>query len=327
MVVRCYACDKRFKRELQFCPTCGFVNLKVQDWLPEELKQKHAENYKSKSTEPTKSEIELYLNQAAKDCKFKIGNLKIEDNFNEGVLKVLQPEDNYRNFTLSFNPRNMSIFSKDEIISLLRHEIMHPITMKEASKVLVRSHNPEIQEFQAEVQFAYDEMINYKGYVKLFPKDQNMHSAKNGMFTNFSIIFLTAKHLLEKGLFVNSPHPITQSLIVYEDAVYNFFEEKTQLANWVKEVNAQAMFKFWEWIHEDFNLIHENTSTRDEMREIIFLTTNMILSIDMKEVYLSNTLNFNDGYSHVLDQCKNDFTSNLATRLIPLWENRFQTAT
>jgi len=265
------------------------------------------------------------LYQAAKDCKFDIGNLEIKDDF-EGVLEVLQLEDNYHNFTLSFNPRNMSVFSKDEITSLLRHEIMHPITMKESSKVLVRSPIPEIGEFQAEVQYAYDEMINYKEYVKLFPKDQNMHSAKNGMFTNFSIIFLTEKYSLEKGLFFNSPHPITQSLIIYEDAVYNFFEEEAQLANWIKEVNAQAMFEFWKWIHEDFDLIHESTNTRDEMREIIFLTANMTMSIDMREVYLSNTLNFNEGYSPVLNKCKNDFTSNLATQLIPLWENRFQTA-
>ncbi len=69
---------------------------------------------------------------------------------------------------------------------------MHPITMQESSKIIVSDGIiQEMQNLQTGIQEAYDEMINYKEYSKRFPDDQNLHSMKQKMYTNFSIIFLT----------------------------------------------------------------------------------------------------------------------------------------
>jgi len=128
---------------------------------------------------------------------------------------------------------------------------------------------------------------------------------------------------LAQGFQVNSISPYIQALIIYQDAVYNLFEKKIELDAWANEVNGHAMIEFWKWIHEDFDLIHNNTSTRDEMREIIFLTTNMIPTVDIYEIYTSNVLQFNQFYPQFLAQVKTQFTSNLALQLISLWETRF----
>lgn len=322
MVVRCYSCGKRFKSDLQECNKCSFVNLKKLSWLPEDLKKKHGENHRPKFSEPNTKKITSLFTKAGKECGFDFETLDVKDDFG-GVLEVLQPEDNYKKITLGFNPRNLSVFSDEQIHAMLRHEVMHPITMKESSKVLVQSNDPAIQNFQAEVQYSYDEMINYKEYIKLFPNDPDLHSAKLGMFSNFSVIFLTTKYQIEQGIQATSILPYVQALIIYQDAVYNLFEEKKKITTWADEVNGHAMIEFWRWINEDFDLIHNNTSTRDEMREIIFLTTNMIPTVEIYEIYTSNVLQFNQFYTSFLAQAKTQFTSNLALQLISLWETRF----
>lgn len=199
MVVRCYCCKKRFKSELQHCPKCQFLNLKHQHWLPEELKIRHAENHMPVIETPTVTEIQQYAYEEAKICQFEITELKVTDNF-VGVIEVLQPDDNdFHKLEINFDPQALRRYTTEEIRAMLRHELMHPITMQESSKIIVSDGIQEIQNLQAGIQEAYDEMINYKEYSKRFPDDQDLHSMKQKMYTNFSIIFLTSKYMLENN--------------------------------------------------------------------------------------------------------------------------------
>lgn len=325
MVVRCYCCTKRFKGELDRCPRCNFENLKRISWIPEDLKVEHGKNHRTIITPPTISEMESYTRKAANDCKFEIESLVVTDQHREGVLEVILPEDNIHKFTINFNPENMARNTTDEIIAMLRHEIMHPITMQESSKVMMNSRDrPEIQEFQREIQYSYDEMINFKEYVKRFPCDKDLHSSHQRMFSNFSVIFHTMKYMAKKGDYsMNLALPYIQALNIYQDAVYNFFEEKDKLIEWAKENKAQALYKFWQWIHEDFNLIHENTSNRDEMREIIFLTYKMLPTISMDAICTLNEIQFNQIWATAYPHCQKTYPTTLGTQLLDLWKNRF----
>lgn len=323
MVVRCYSCTKRFKSNLELCPHCQFQNLKAISWLPEELKIQHAENHKSVIVPPTISEIKQYAYDAAKDCNFQITELTITDDF-EGVIEVLQSNDDFHKFTIRFNPNRLTRHNVNEIRAMLRHEIMHPITMQESSKIIVTDGPPEIQELQAAVQTAYDEMINYKEYSKRFPNDPDLHSAKQKIYTNFSLIFLGVKSMLKNNN-IQQDHPLlfVQALAVYEDAVYNFFEDTTKLEHWVSENSAQALYEFLRWIHEDFNIIQNNVSNRDEMREIIFLTFKMMASVSIDLIYTSNTLEFNAMWSVAYQHCQTHYPDSLGIQLLSLWKKRF----
>jgi predicted SprT family Zn-dependent metalloprotease len=323
LVVRCYNCKKRFKSDLKNCPHCEFENLKFITWIPEELKIKHAENYKTVRSALTISEIRQHTENAAKDCDFQITELTVTNDF-EGVLECTQFDDDYHKIQIRFNPKRLAQHNDDEIRALLRHEIMHPITMRESSKIMITDTYPEMQELQKAVQTAYDEMINYKEYSKRFPHDPNLHSAKEKVFTNFSLIFLTARNMLENNR-IQRDHPFlfVQTLAIYEDAVYNFFENTSKLDQWVNENSAQALNEFLRWIHEDFNTIQNNVSNRDEMREIIFLTFKMMASISIDLIYTSNTVEFNAMWPTAYQHCQNRYTDSLGTQLLSLWKKRF----
>ncbi len=325
MVVRCYCCKKRFKSELQNCPQCKFLNLKHQHWLPEELKIKHAENHKPVIEIPTVSEIEQYTFEEAKTCQFEITGLKVTDNF-EGVIEVLQPDNNdFHKLEINFNPHALRRHTVKEIRAMIRHELMHPITMQESSKIIVSDGIQEIQNIQAGVQEAYDEMINYKEYSKRFPNDQDLHSMKQKMYTNFSIIFLTSKHMIENNL-IPRDHPdlFSHALTIYDDAVYNFFEHPDKFEHWVNDNSAQALHEFLKWIHEDLTTIHENISNRDEMREIIFLTFKMLVTVSIDQIYTSNSIVFNQMYTNAYQHCQKHYTDSLGGKLLELWQKRFE---
>lgn len=325
MVVRCYCCDKRFKSELEHCPKCNFQNLKHISWLPEDLKVKHGKNHKSLITPPTISEMESYTRKAAKDCQFEIEELTVRDQHHKGVLEIIQPEDNIHKITINFNPGRLTHHTIGEIHAMLLHEIMHPITMQENSNVVAfEGFAPEIQELQREIQYVYDEMINYKEYVKKFPCDKDLHSSHQKMFTKFSMIFLSTKHMIENNqIHPNHPALFVQALNIYHDVVYNFFEEKATLIEWAEKNKAQALYRLWQWIHEDFNLIHENTSSRDEMRVIIFLTFKMMTTISIDLIFTSNEIQFNQMWATAYVHCQKTYPTTLGIQLLDLWKNRF----
>jgi len=286
MVVRCYCCKKRFKSNLDKCPHCNFRNLKFHNWLPEELKIKHGENHAPIRASVTISEVTQYAKDAAKACEFELTSLKVSDNF-EGVMEVLQPDDNdFHKLEINFNSNFLRRITSDELRSVLIHEILHPVTMQESSKTAVVGENPIFYEFQQGIQTAYDEMINYKEYAKRFPYDKSLHSARKKLFTNFSMILLDAKHILEDNL-ISPDHPslFVSVLAIYEDAVLYFFEHSEIMQQWVDENSAQALFQILKWIHEDFIMIQENISSRDEMREMVFLTYYMLPTIMIDKIF------------------------------------------
>ena len=292
-------------------------------WLSEDLKIQHAKNYTSVIPPPTISEITEYTYDAAKDCDFQVTGLTVTDDF-EGVMEVLQHEDDFHKFKLRFNPNNLAHHTVDEIRAMLRHEIIHPITMQESSKIVVTDTASEIQQLEVAVQTAYDEMINYKEYSKRFPNDSTLHSAKQKAYTNFSIIFLSVRNMLETNK-IRPDHPslFVHALAIYEDAVYNFFEDVIRLEQWVNENSAQALYEFLKWIHEDFNIIQDNVSNRDEMRKIIFLTFKMMPAISIDLVYTSNILEFNNIWPTAYAHCQKHYTDNLGSQLLSLWKKRF----
>lgn len=325
MVVRCYCCKKRFKSDLRYCPRCQFQNLKHNTLLSEELKIKHAENHKPVIEPPSISEIQQYAYEAAEVCQFNITDLKVNDNF-EGVIAVLQPDDNdFHKLEINFNSQALRKHTTKEIQAMLRHELMHPITMGESSKIVViDGMQREIQNIQTGLQEAYDEMINYKEYSKRFPEDKDFHSAKQKMYTNFSIIFLTTKHMIKNDI-IQPDHPdlFTNALTIYDDAVYNFFEHSEKLEQWTNENSAQVLYEILKWIHEDLNVIQENTSNRDEMRKIIFLTFEMLITVLIDQVYTSNSISFNQMWTEAYQHCQKHYTDSLGKKLLVLWKNRF----
>jgi len=326
MVLRCYCCKKRFESGLLFCPHCGARNIKQMDWIPNELKDEYCVHHKPIISSPTIEEIKTCTRQAAEECKFTIEDLRIEDTF-EGLLEISQPEENYHKCVVKYNPVQCMCFTEDELMALLRHEIMHPVTIQEASKTIVsQGISQDAQDFQAEVQAAYDEMINYKEYVKRFPNDASLHSSRVKLYDMLTMDFLTTQHRIKNGELFNSIVPHTHALVLYEGTVCNFFEKEEHLDQWVKKYNAGAMQEFWKWVHQDFNLIHDETSSRDEMRKIIFLTVKMATCVSVYDIYDSNKLLFNEAYGPMLDRCKNQFTDSLAKKLINLWEERYKNA-
>ena len=324
MVVRCYCCKKRFKSNLEHCPYCQFQNLKHSSWLPEELKIEHAKNHVPVNKPPTVSEFQNYVYKAAKDCEFNITALNVNDTF-EGVIEVLQHEDDFYKLEINYNPQAMRRFTTKEILAMLRHELMHPITMQESSKIAVsEGAPPEMQKLQAAVQEAYDEMINYKEYSKRFPHDEDFRSMKQKMYTNFSIIFLSVKHNIENGLIQNDhPDLFVHALTIYEDAVYNFFEDSEKLKKWANENSAHALYEYFKWIHEDFNIIQENVSSRDDMRKIIFLTFKMMVTVSIAEIYTSNKIVFNEMWTTAYQHCQENYADSLGVKLLALWKKRY----
>ena len=275
---------------------------------------------------PSISDIQKYVNEEAKVCDFEISDLKVTDNF-QGVIEVLQPDpSDFHKLEINFNPQTLRRHSIEEIRAILRHELMHPITMQESSKIIATDGViPEIQNIQAGIQEAYDEMINYKEYTKLFPNEKDFHSMRCKIFSNCSIIFLTTKHMIENNQ-IQHDHPqlISNVLTIYDDIVYFFFEHTEELEQWVDENSAHAFYELLKWIHEDLNMIQDNVSNRDEMRNIIFLTFKMLVTVSIAEVYTSNSITFTQMFAGAYDHCQKHYDDKLGKELLKLWDDRFK---
>lgn len=305
------------------CPFCGLQNLELMSWIPPELKIEHANNQKPISTPPTTEQMRTYCQKAANDCNFKLDNLVVEDNYEDGVMETLQPEDNFHNVTIRFNPKRLTRFTQQELMALARHEIMHPVTMGEKSCILIQNGAPEYVELQFRFSEAYDEMINYKMYVQVFPNDPHLRSYKDKEFTNYAIIFLSVKHMIQQNRLPNPLHPHINNLAIYQDAVYFFYENKNKLKEWVKKYQGQAIWKFWNWIHEDFNLIHDNVKSRDEMRDLIPIVIQMTLNVNPEPIFSSNMISFTENaYERILSY-KNNIKNQTGKKIVESWERRF----
>jgi len=317
---KCYCCEWSFVSNLPQCPTCGFPNMNSISWIPEKAKEEFGKSLRPISPEPTEEEIRKFTEQAASECNFTLNGLDVRTNQNI-TFQVTQSDDDYHKLIIEFNPKKLRIFTHPQILALLRHEIMHSITMKGSFKLLIESLSPDINTIEIGVQTAYDELINYKEYVKINPNDKNLHSAKEKQFGEHTCGFFDTKYKIEQGT-LSPVQPYVYALSLYESVSYYFFEQKQKLEEWVKENQCQALFKFLEWIHDDLDLIHEQTQTRDEMQAVILIVAKMILTVSMEEMFLSNKLSFNDNFDSELKQCKTKYTNKLGQDLLERWKNR-----
>jgi len=291
-------------------------------WIPQKLIEEQIKNKKPVRSSLSEEGFEQIFRKAASECAFSLNKLTIESN-HDGVIETEIPTNNYHEIIVRYNPANLRPFSDEELLALCRHEVFHPITMKDTTSLSVMNGEPAFVDYQAEIYFSYDEMINYKEYVKKFPNDQQLHSAKSKHYTNFSIIFLSTKHLIDNNSLPHTLEPYKMALSIYQDAVYNFFENNKRLIEWTDEHDAQAIYKFWEWIHEDFDYISNNTTIRSEVFDLLQIPIGLSMSVNIAQAFSSNDLNVYEDFNSNLSKCRTRFNEKKYENLIDKWENRF----
>lgn len=322
MSTKCFNCGLKYGIKLLQCPSCKDLNVDTMDWIPEEIKNKYKNNRRIVRTEPTIEQMKTYFTKAAKECDFKINNLSIENILDEGEIDVTQPDKDFHNLIIRFNPKLLSRHTEEELMALARHEIMHPVTMGEQSIVLL-SNDPILSELDLRFSNAFDEMINHKEYVQRFPNDPGMYSYQQKKLTDYVMYFLNSKYLAQKNMVDNPLRYIIRILTIYCDAVYFFYENQDALHQIVDKYSFQAMHKFWTWINDDFNLIRENMKNRDEMRDLMPIVIHMALNIYPEYVFSTNTIMFTEhAYENILNY-KNRISNPTGKKIVESWELRF----
>ncbi len=292
-------------------------------WIPQQLKDKHVQNRKPVRQPPSITDMESIIKNAARQCSFEIKNLAVEDN-HDGVIETEIPTSDFHDIIVRYNPASLRRFTDEQLLALCRHEIYHPIIIKDTTSFPVLDGAQEFKDFQADVVFSYDEMINYKEYVKKFPMDKILHSAKENEFSNFSIIFLTTKYKIENNLLLYPLEPTRMALSIYQDAAYYFFEGLEKLQKWAKENQSDSLFTFWGWLHKDFDFISNSSSSRQEALMAIRPLTGILLSVDAPAMFISNRISFSPDFNLNIQGCREKFTSTQAKNIIENWESRFQ---
>jgi len=290
-------------------------------WIPDELKKEHAKNHKPVREPIPITMMEDFVRKAADECDLQIDSLIIH-NSHDGVIETIIDGDDYHKIEVNFDPINLRHHNDDEILALCRHEIFHPLTIKGTTRFPVPESFPELENHCAEIIFSYDEMINYQEYVKKFPNDKNLHKAKLPMFSNFSVIQKTSIHNIQNNLTSHPLEPLSMALAIYQDAVYTFFEDSSKLEQWCNDNNANALKQFWSWIHEDFLHISANTSSREEVYDLLKITTTFPLSINFPLVFTNDILTFNVDMVDDMKNCREKFSDTRYAPLINSWQNR-----
>jgi hypothetical protein len=322
MSTKCFSCGANYGKKLLNCPSCKEPNLDLLNWIPEELKIEYKNNRISIRDEPTIEQMKKNFEKAAEECNFQINSLSIENILDEGEIDVAQPDEDFHNLAIRFNPKLLSRHSEEELMAMARHEIMHPVTMGERSIVLL-SKDQTSAELDLKFSQAFDEMINYKEYTKKFPNDPGLKSYQMKKLVDYVMHFLNGKYFAQKNIIDNPLRYIIRALVIYCDAVYFFYDSKDALNQLVTKYEFQALYKFWTWIHDDFNLIHDAMQSRDEMRLLMPIILHMVLNIYPDMLFSANRIVFTeDAYDNILNY-KDKITDPIGKKIVDSWEKRF----
>jgi len=289
---KCHVCMRKFGSSYPVCGNCHFVDMEAMTWIPDKLKEEHAANHKPIREPLTISEMEKFVKKAAGECDLKLDDLVIHDTL-EGVIETKIETDDYHRIEVNFDPVLLRRHNDDGLLALCRHEMFHPLTIKGTTAFPVPVSSQEIQNHIAEIVYSYDEMINYQEYVKKFPNDEHLHKVKSPMYSNFSVMHKTIIHKINNSMLSNALEPISNALMIYQDAVYNLFEDNSKLEQWCTDNSANALKEFWSWIHEDFLHISATTTSRTEVYDLLKITSGVVLSINFSLVFTNDILTFN----------------------------------
>lgn len=323
MVEKCYCCEKDFDESLSHCPDCKFKNFKSVYWIPEDIKAKLGTIFRPVSEQLSNEEITKMAEKACDACKFKPTSMQIREVPPQFTLMIYQPDPNdYKKLLIGFHPPNLIKFSHKEVEALLRHEIMHPVTMEESSDHFkIESVSSGMQEIEKGIQTGYDEMINYKEYVKRFPNDNDIQSSKEKQFAEHSCGFYENKYGF-KNATKNPVEGYLYILAVYESVVYYFFEQQEKLPKWINDTKCYALFEILKWIHQDLDLIDERTNSREEMRDVILLESKMLLTVSIEDIFCNDKVSFYNYFDSELSECNSKYKSQIGKELVDRWEQR-----
>ena len=320
MSKKCLCCNTKFGNSVTNCPSCGLEDLSAKNWIPKQLQEEFIKNHKPIRDPPSKLLFEQFVRKAAQQSGLDLKKLTVEDN-HYGVIETDIPTDNYQEIIVRYKPVNLRRYTDDQLLALCRHEMFHPLTIKGTTAFPIRVSTQEVMTHQAETVFCYDEMINYKEYIKKFPNDKDLHEAKKYEFSNFLEILLTMRHRINNHL-SNSLESNRMALSIYQDSVYYFFEKFDKLKQWASKNNVTSLLTFFEWLHADLILISEKTTQRSKALDAIRVVAGLILSVNLDDVFTSDKLSFLPDIDQNIQECRLKFQDALTIEIIDRWESR-----
>lgn len=317
----CSCCEQSYEMELSTCPHCGIQDLSSMDWIPDEVKDQFVKSRKPINLISELNEIQNQAKEASNQCNFKPNSILVKS-MDTGLLDTIVNPDDLQNVIIYCNPKCLRCYTKEEILVLLRQQILFVKTYSEGAPFtpIEGIHQQQI-DYRLGLKLAFDTFITYKEYVKLFPNDKNFHSAKRFSLTSFSLEYHTTKY---QTSFPDSPflQPMISILDMYQDASLFFFENESKLTKWIKKNSFDALYKIWKWFHEDFTFINKYTSERGETEKLLQLTEFASSSIYGTDIFTSNKISFLESVNQNLQLCEEQTTNPIGKSLIKSWRSR-----
>ena len=227
MAIKCPSCNMKYGKRLPSCPQCDQHNFEHDDFknlfLPLDIKNELIESKKLVSSELTSEQFEKNFRDACEELKFPLQTIqvKIDDKSKNIIWTSNGPEPELptlHDLRVGFSPRMCRSYTKEQLDAMLRHEIFHPITLK--------------QNFENESLFdVYAELINHREHIKKFQNDIHFNESKLKTLPEQKLGLLRLKSAIDHELKNFNKEELQKilgkySLIILEHTIYFFHKKK-----------------------------------------------------------------------------------------------------
>ena len=315
----CPFCLKETVEKTLDCNLCHFPNFNMNPFrnVPDEIKNAIIKTCKNKRDKPTRNEIEILLKDAAKECNFNINSTKINEITDTSDMISITVKENIYDVELYYNPIVLCKFTDDEIKAALRHELFHPITIKEKFEFLEGT--TILQIIFTKIYF---EMINHKKHIHMIPNDLEFREIKYATLLLSISTLIVARNTANEEKFDQLWLYLFKIL---EHTIYYFYDDGTTMSKLIKKYNFQATWKFFGWINNDLTFFQKNIDDiRDNLPILTIYMCSLTKLVNVKKLLLNNEIVFTPDKKKDFLENKEKYTHNdiLRTKLYEFWEKR-----
>ena len=316
----CPRCKNSYHPHIVECPTCKLINFNVATWIPDQVKQDYVKKWQEKKSDNiTKKFIEKSFERILKKYGKKLKKLKVKTGMIPTEISV---KDNFQtNVEVSFNPSVLSFYDDDEIDATLHYLAFLLFTMQGSSNIRAPNVGPNLVNYLTDFTVLYNAYLAYSKYSTYFNQNEAYLRAREREIPNFSIIIYGIRNAL-----LSSEMPPLFSLLglstIFQDALYFTLFYREKLESWAREYNMNSILTLYNWIIDDFKIIHDSKSSLNQMFDRTQLIGKLTTTVDTNAMMLKDRIIFLPDSKPTLEKLLSNTKDMTEGNLIKLWLTR-----
>lgn len=291
-------------------------------WVSSEIKQEYMDKLTNKKTEVKQQSLEKVFRKTLEKYGVRPKRVRVKEG-KTGLFEILSLGDNHSSIELTYNPIALSFYDQEEIDSMLYHEAFHPLTQKRQAAIPVPDTSPELMDYLSDFIVVYDEYANYANQREYYETNQAFLRVKLKELSNYSVILSTLRHYMSNGLVPNLLFPHITIIKILTDALYFRLYNKRVLESWAQKYHTDAILRFYDWIVEDFRVIHTSNQTTGDIFMLTQSIAALTISVDISELVFGNRIEFSADTFDIYQYRMREESNPIMRTVTNSWLNRF----